>query len=400
MQHLSENIISINLPASKSICNRVLILKHLSKKEFSIQNLSDANDSILLQKCLNVIKNRTDNIIDCEDAGTVFRFLTSVLSTTPGNWLLTGTERMQERPIGQLVDSLKSLGADIKCKNNIGFPPIEIIGKDITGNEISLSSIKSSQFISSLMMVAPFLQNGLKINIDLTQTGSLPYIIMTAKIMQHFGLQVEIDKYSITVQKSILNPIDFRIENDWSSASYFYECVALQPNFKLKLPGLFHSSIQGDSIVAEWFKELGVNTIFHDDYIIISHSEEKTAYFEKDFNDCPDLAPTFAVCCAALKIPATLTGLSSLKIKECDRLEALSIELSKMNVKIETENDILKILPSEIQIKETVETYEDHRIAMAFAPLKLFLKNIVINNENAVKKSFPGFWKEFSKIAI
>lgn len=394
-----DNIIQINLPASKSISNRVLILQYLASADFSLQNISDANDTILLQKCLQDIKNKTCNIIDCEDAGTVFRFLTSALSITKGNWILTGTKRMQERPIGTLVNTLRDIGAKITFLKKEGFPPIQIEGGEIEGGEIHIPSLHSSQFISSLMLIAPFLPKGLKIHINKNEIPSFPYVEITADVMRHFGLTVYLEDSFIEVPHSIPESKSFIIENDWSAASYFYESVALRPELKLSLGGLFEKSSQGDSIISKWFEELGVRTTYTNSGVLITGGGEKTNKFEKDFRHCPDLAQTFAVCCAALKIPATLSGLSSLRIKETDRLTALYNELNKINIPAVIKDDSLYIPASDFTVGKPIETYNDHRMAMAFAPLALLNKNIVINDKEVVRKSFPSFWDEFNKLA-
>ena len=398
MTTLTQNSIPIHLPISKSISNRVLVLEFLAQQNFSLKNISDANDSQLMVKCLNKIKSTQDGVIDCEDAGTVFRFLTSVLSITQGNWILTGTERMKERPINTLVNALRSMGAEITYLQNEGFPPIQLRGKRLEGGSVTISNSKSSQFISSLMMIAPFLNKGLTINVDLNNQDSAPYIKMTADIMRNLGIKVSLSDSNISIPPSkTIPPTHFSIENDWTAASYFYSIVATQPHLTLFLDKLFANSIQGDSIVSKLFEQLGVKTMFTDDGILISNTGNTVSSFNEDFRNCPDLAQTVAVCCAILKIPATLSGLSSLKIKETDRLNALFVELTKMGGNVRIKNDTLSISPSNYS-PNIIETYNDHRMAMAFAPLELLYPDVVINNKSVVRKSFPNFWNEFEKV--
>lgn len=387
---------SIQLPSSKSICNRALIIWALSKGCKSIDNLSDCDDTRVMVRAL---ENMPDTI-DIMAAGTAMRFLTAFLSVTEGEHTITGTERMRQRPIKILVDALRSIGADIEYTENEGFPPLKIKGTRLEGKEITLPGDVSSQYISALMMIGPILKNGLKLKL----TGNIisrPYINLTIEIMKEFGGKAEWEKDNvIVIHPQNYKPVPYYVESDWSAASYWYEIAALSEDACIELPGLFEKSFQGDSKVAELFEQLGVKTEYADKHITLSKSRNITERLEYDFVNQPDLAQTFVVTCCMLEIPFRFSGLQSLKIKETDRMAALMKEMKKLGYVIsESEGSILEWNGERCESETTpaIDTYEDHRMAMAFAPAALKLKNIRINNPQVVSKSYPGFWNDLTK---
>lgn len=387
---------SIQLPSSKSICNRALIIWALSKGCKSIDNLSDCDDTRVMVRAL---ENMPDTI-DIMAAGTAMRFLTAFLSVTEGEHTITGTERMRQRPIKILVDALRSIGADIEYTENEGFPPLKIKGTRLEGKEITLPGDVSSQYISALMMIGPILKNGLKLKL----TGNIisrPYINLTIEIMKEFGGKAEWEKDNvIVIHPQNYKPVPYYVESDWSAASYWYEIAALSEDACIELPGLFEKSFQGDSKVAELFEQLGVKTEYADKHITLSKSRNITERLEYDFVNQPDLAQTFVVTCCMLEIPFRFSGLQSLKIKETDRMAALMNEMKKLGYVIsESEGSILEWNGEKCESETTpaIDTYEDHRMAMAFAPAALKLKNIRINNPQVVSKSYPGFWNDLTK---
>lgn len=392
-----ENInTNILLPSSKSICNRALIIKALSKHDGKIDNLSECDDTFVMVRALSEM---TDTI-DIMAAGTAMRFLTAYLSVTEGEHIITGTERMRQRPIKILVDALRSLGADIEYTEKEGFPPLKIRGKELSGNVISLPGDISSQYISALMMIGPTLKNGLTLNL----TGNIvskPYINLTIRIMKEFGADaVWADKHTICISNDTYKPTPYYVESDWSAASYWYEMTALSDNARVELPGLFEKSFQGDSKVAELFEQLGVRTEYGDKNVVLTKSGKVTDRMEYDFVNQPDLAQTFVVTCCMLGIPFRFSGLQSLKIKETDRMAALINEMKKLGYVIsESDSSVLSWDGERCEgdANPAIDTYEDHRMAMAFAPAALKLKNIRINNPQVVSKSYPGYWKDLTK---
>lgn len=383
--------VSITLPSSKSICNRALIIKALSGGKEIIENLSDCDDTRVMVKALKEMSP----VIDIMAAGTAMRFLTAYLSTTEGTHVITGTERMKQRPISILVNALRSLGADIEYTDNEGFPPLKINGHTLDGSKISLPGNVSSQYISALMMIGPALKNGL----ELTLTGNIisrPYINLTIKIMEEFGAKAEwTDESTLKVYPDKYKSVPYYVESDWSAASYWYEIAALSENAEIILPGLFEKSFQGDSKVAEIFKNLGVTTEYHDKRVILKNNGNCTDRLVYNFIDQPDLAQTFVVTCCMMNIPFRFSGLQSLKIKETDRIAALIKETAKMGYVIEERED--SILEWNGKRCETdfisgIDTYEDHRMAMAFAPAVLKTGHLIINNPHVVSKSYPHYW--------
>ena len=388
----------INLPASKSISNRALILNALSYSPYDIENLSDSDDTRVMVR----VFDSNDTKFDIGAAGTAMRFLTAFLAKTVGEWQITGSERMKNRPIRILVDALNQLGARIEYLEKEGYPPLKILGSALTGGEISLNGSVSSQYISALMMIAPYMQNGLKITLE-GKIISKPYIIMTQKMMAEFGVSADFTGNIIDIKPQTYSPTRFRVESDWSAASYWYEILSLAGKGKIHLKGLKKESYQGDCKVAELFEQLGVKTEFDKDGVIISaNNKPETPCFEYDFTNEPDLAQTFAVSCCLKNIPFTFSGLQSLKIKETNRIAALINELGKLG-------DVL-YEPAEGQLawngercvateNPVIATYDDHRMAMAFAPAALF-QPLTIEHPEVITKSYPGFWKDLSKLEM
>lgn len=387
---------TIQLPASKSISNRALIINALGKGNCPPKNLSDCDDTQVMIKALTDGKET----IDIMAAGTAMRFLTAYLSVTSGERIITGTARMQQRPIQILVNALRELGAEIEYEGNEGFPPLRIQGSELKGNEITLKGNVSSQYISALLMIGPVLKNGLVLHLS-GEIISRPYINLTLQLMQDFGAKAAwTSSDSISVAPQPYQSIPFTVESDWSAASYWYQMVALSPKAEIELLGLFHHSYQGDSRGAEVFSRLGITTEFTPKGVKLKKTGKTPEKLEEDFIDIPDLAQTFVVTCALLNIPFRFTGLQSLKIKETDRITALRVELRKLGYIIEEENDSVlmwngeRCAPEEVPV---IRTYEDHRMAMAFAPAAFSFPNIQIADPHVVSKSYPGYWEDLKK---
>jgi len=381
---------SFNISGSKSESNRLLILKYIFKN-IKIENLSNSDDTIVFKNYLE----SNSNLIDVHHAGTAMRFLTAYLAIQNNNsFQITGSERMQNRPIKILVDTLNILGADINYLDKIGYPPLKINGKMLLGGEISLSSDVSSQYISALMLIASSLKNGLVITLEGSVT-SRPYIEMTSSILNRVGIKSLFKENKISIQSvKLLEKSIQKVESDWSSLSYFYSIVALSKNSELNIGSYNINSIQGDKKLVEIYKNFGVQTSFSNDIITIKKIESKdlNKSIKLDLSDTPDIAQTIAVTCFGLGLSCDLHGLHTLKIKETDRLEALKVELTKMGAIVSITKDSFHLTKSsEIKSNITIETYNDHRMAMAFTPLAIF-KPIIINNPDVVSKSFPDFW--------
>ncbi|WP_195202453.1 3-phosphoshikimate 1-carboxyvinyltransferase [Phocaeicola massiliensis] len=384
---------TIQLPSSKSISNRALIINALGNGTHHPENLSDCDDTRVMIRALNDDKET----IDIMAAGTAMRFLTAYLSVTPGTRIITGTERMQQRPIQVLVNALRELGADIEYVANDGFPPLRITGRELRKDTISLPGNVSSQYISALLMIAPVLTNGLTIRL----TGDIisrPYINLTLQLMNDFGVRAEwTDDHRLKVEPQAYHSTPFYVESDWSAASYWYQIVALSKEAEVTLPGLFKDSYQGDSQVAGIFRSLGVETIYKDKAVILKKNGKSVERLDYDFINQPDLAQTFVVTCALLNIPFRFSGLQSLKIKETDRMAALITEMRKLGYILhETDGSVLSWEGERCTTEEhpAIDTYEDHRMAMAFAPTCLALPEILINNPQVVSKSYPRYWED------
>ena len=380
--------------ASKSESNRALVINALAGNKGNLANLSEARDTQTMQRLL-----ASDNPVwDVLDAGTTMRFLTAYAAVTNQDKTLTGTPRMCERPIKLLVDALRTLGADIEYMDKGGFPPLHVRGMRPNGvNRVQIRGDVSSQYISALLMIAPLLPAGL--TVELTGTiGSRPYIDMTLRQMAAFGIGYEWRENSISVESQTYQPTDYQVESDWSGASYWYSIVALAEEAEIELLGLKQDSLQGDSRIADIMRPLGVRSTFTGRGVLLQKTDSQPTV-QVDFADCPDLAQTVAVCCAAKGIEAEFTGMESLKIKETDRIKALQNELQKFGADlVETEpNHRYRIRNSEFGIVNSeFKTYDDHRMAMAFAPLALTRK-IKIEHPDVVVKSYPSFWTDLQQ---
>ena len=387
--------LEINLPSSKSISNRALIISALAYSPYDIQNLSDSDDTRVTVKALN----SNDTTFDIGAAGTAMRFLTAFLSKTVGEWIIIGSERMKNRPIKLLVDALNSLGAKIEYIEKEGFPPLKIYGSALMGGEISLNGGVSSQYISALMMIAPYMVNGLKIKLE-GNVISVPYIEMTIRMMQEFGVNVTFENNEIDIRPQQFKPIEYKVEADWSAASYWYEVLSIVGKGRIFLKGLYKNSIQGDSKITELFRQLGVATKYVSDGVILTSTGNYTDKFEYDFVNQPDMAQTFAVTCCLNNIPFHFKGVQSLKIKETDRVAALINELKKLGFVLFEPRESELVWEGEKCASDSeisIKTYEDHRMAMAFAPAALKTP-VTIEDPQVVSKSYPTFWSDFEKI--
>ena len=395
---------TICLSASKSISNRALIIYALSGGSQMPQNLSDCDDTEVIIHALRFMPTE----IDIKAAGTAMRFMTAYLSVMKGTHTLTGTERMKHRPIGILVNALKALGADIKYAGTDGYPPLQITGKTLKGGLLSIPGNVSSQYISALLMIGPMLKNGLTLQL----TGDIisrPYIDLTLWTMGEFGADAEwTSADTITVKPKPYQDREYFIENDWSGASYWYEMVALSSNqdSEIKLTGLMDGSKQGDSVTRYIFSLLGVKTTFETkkegvpQTITLKQSGRCVSRLDYDFVNSPDLAQTFVVTCAAKGIPFHFKGLSTLKIKETDRIEALKKEMRKLGYVLHDVNDSELYWDGERcepSMEEGIDTYDDHRMALAFAPYALVAEGLKINNPHVVTKSYPHYWEDLKQ---
>ena len=385
------------LPASKSISNRALIICALSQTDSSaLRNLSDANDTQLM---LRLIKSE-DEVINVEDAGTTMRFLTAYFAITDKKKTLTGTPRMRERPIGILVDALRSLGASVEYLGKEGFPPHKTLGfdKQLT-NHIKIKGNISSQFISAIMMIAPTLPNGLKIELT-GKIGSRPYIEMTASLMKHFGAKCSFIENVIEVAAQPYKSNQLFVEADWSAVSYWFAFVALADDGEITLKHLFKDSLQGDQAIQAIMNNLGVDSEYLADGTLQLKKKSHEKEISWDFTHCPDLAQTVAVVCAVKGVKGNFTGLESLRIKETDRIAALQNELRKINADLLEENGKWTLVPSSsLPTDVHIETYEDHRMAMAFAPLATVM-NLTLENPEVVRKSYPKYWMDMRALGF
>ncbi|MEI6138738.1 MAG: 3-phosphoshikimate 1-carboxyvinyltransferase [Mariniphaga sp.] len=392
----------IFLPSSKSISNRVLIINALSYSPFLIDNLSDSDDTKVMEQVLN----GGGSHFDIGHAGTAMRFLTAFLSKIVGEWTLTGSERMKQRPIGILVDALRKLGASIEYTDQEGFPPLRIIGTALKGGIIALDGSISSQYISALLMIAPTVQGGLTLKLQ-NQITSRPYIDLTLKLMKKFGIRHIWNGSEIFIGEQTYHPVRFSVEADWSGASYWYSMAALSEECDLLLKGLRLNSLQGDASQAEWFhkyfciqsKQEGTN---------VRLSKSKNTDIKKleiDFIENPDIAQTFVVLAVCKKIPFIFSGLTTLKIKETDRIKALQVELIKFGAVL-TEPQPGKLAwdgtfdPSLKIQSPVIMTYHDHRMALAFAPAALSFPEIIIEDPNVITKSYPQYWDDLKNVGF
>ena len=397
----------ITLAGSKSIANRVLIIRALCGEDFEIRRLAEARDTRLLRELLQ----SEEKVRDAGAAGTTFRFLTAFLSMQPGRQLLTGTERMKQRPVGLLVEALRSIGAQIEYAERQGFPPLWIGPPSDLGriNRIRIPASTSSQYISALLMIAPVLPQGLEITLE-GKVVSRPYIDMTLALMRYFGVDHHWEGERIIVPPQRYRGRPFTVEADWSAASYYYAMAAFAEEVDLMLAGLYDNSIQGDAVLPRLMEPFGIETDFRGDGVRLTKKHGPLpGIFEWDFLRCPDLAQTLAVVCAGLGVEGRFAGLETLRIKETDRIAALQRELAKVEVKLgdmpgETTPGMEKrafCLSGKAVVRNvpSFATYEDHRMAMAFTPLAQF-GEIAIEEPGVVEKSYPGFWEDIERLGF
>jgi 3-phosphoshikimate 1-carboxyvinyltransferase len=398
----------IRLTGSKSECNRALIISALSQNAVQVENLSVAADTVTLASKLKSIVDHKDSelktsdsglTIDIGPAGTAMRFLTAFLAIQQGDFILTGTERMKQRPIGILAEALKSIGAKITYLAQEGFPPLQISGpfEQQTAN-VKIKGDISSQYISALLMIAPSLPLGLTLEIE-GELTSRPYVEMTLAMLEQVGISNDWDENTITIGPQSFNEATLYVEPDWSAASYWYAIAALADEASIFLPGLNGYSLQGDSKITEIMANFGITSQFKNGGVYLKKESKKVERKIFDLKECPDLAQTIVVVCAALGHDATFTGLETLKIKETNRVLALQTELAKIGVKFIEKNFSYKLDCSGLHFPEkvTISTYEDHRMAMAFAPLALKIASLEIEEKQVVEKSYPYFWDDLEK---
>jgi len=395
IENKNHNII---ITGSKSESNRLLLLKALYP-EFTLENISNSDDSNLMTQAL--VSN--SDIIDIHHAGTAMRFLTAFLSIQEGKEvIITGSQRMKERPIKILVDALNELGADISYTENEGFPPLKIKGKKLTKNKVSLQANVSSQYISALLLIASRLENGLELTLEGNIT-SIPYIKMTLALLDDIGIETSFIENTIIVKPSTINPKPkiLVVESDWSSASYYFSIVALcDVGTEITLSSYKENSLQGDSVLADIYKHFGVTSTFKNNTVTLKKQSINFEPLTLNLQNAPDIAQTIAVTCFGLGIVCDLTGLHTLKIKETDRLVALKTEIEKLGGNVKITDESLHLSPSDkINKNVPIATYHDHRMAMAFAPLAL-KTDLIIEDANVVSKSYPTFWEDLESIGF
>ncbi|MCF6170528.1 MAG: 3-phosphoshikimate 1-carboxyvinyltransferase [Bacteroidales bacterium] len=396
----------LSLSGSKSISNRLLIMDSLSGNHGHFENLSVSADTRSLQFHLDLIASCASSsipmVINTENAGTVLRFLSAYLAITNGRWLLTGNERMKKRPMEGLTSALRELGAEVVHPEKESYPPLHIVGRNITGGKVTVDASASSQFVTALMLIAPCLEKGLQLEF-VKKPVSFSYIVMTQRLMQEFGAELQLWKNRVEIKPGSYRMKPFRVEPDWSSASYWYELAALAEDAMIFLRGFSRQSVQGDSVVVKVFEQLGVQTIFEENGISLKSTGSSAPSFTYDFASCPDLVPAVLATCAIKRIPAVLKGVGHLKFKESDRIAALKMELLKTGTCLNRQADSVELIPSNEDFAQTdcvFDTHGDHRLAMALAPLALRLASVKINKPEVVSKSYPPFWDDLAKLGL
>ncbi|MCB0842282.1 MAG: 3-phosphoshikimate 1-carboxyvinyltransferase [Bacteroidetes bacterium] len=390
---------SIALPASKSESNRALIIQALNPGEINLDNLSSARDTQTMIKLLG----SEGHVLDVIDAGTTMRFLTGYFAAVGRDQILTGTPRMCKRPIGILVNALRELGAEINYWSQEGFPPLHIVskGSKMEGGEIRMAGNVSSQFITSILLIAPVVKGGVRLELT-GEITSRPYIEMTISLMKKFGVEPQWEGQTLVVPEKHYSGGNYTIESDWSAASYWYSMVALADGADIFLQGLREHSFQGDQQVARIMEYFGVASEYQEGGVKLSKISPKNteSLLEWDFTETPDLAQTIAVVSAATGIPIRMTGLHTLRIKETDRIDALVNELAKFGVNMEVEGNICTVRGQAGSAEKSIKTYDDHRMAMAFAPMALRQSELLMKNPGVVKKSYPEYWDHLSQVGI
>ncbi|MGZ3874033.1 MAG: 3-phosphoshikimate 1-carboxyvinyltransferase [Mucilaginibacter sp.] len=406
---------TIQLTGSKSECNRALIIEALSNGRVKVENISDAADTRTLSEVLSLKSEALSQqggssspgtqdlrLVNIGPAGTAMRFLTAYFTLQEEEVILTGSERMKQRPIGVLVDALRQLGAHIEYVENEGFPPIKLKGSlEQLSNKVSIKGNISSQYITALLLIAARLPFGLELHIE-GELTSRPYVEMTLAMLQTAGIKHTWQGNVIAIRNQEFVATSLHVEPDWSAASYWYAIAALADEAELFLPGLTPYSLQGDSVITELMANFGITSQFKDGGVLLQKEPKALSRKVFDLKECPDLAQTIIVVCAALGHDATFTGLETLKIKETDRIKALQNELAKIGVKLVEKGQVYKLDCSEKRLPERifVNTYDDHRMAMAFAPLALLIPEVEIEDADVVEKSYPAFWKDLAKVGI
>ena len=391
---------SIVLPGSKSVANRALIIHALSYSPYPIENLSESDDTRVMEQ----VFNSNTNVFDIGHAGTAMRFLTAFLAQIVGEWTLTGSERMKQRPIGILVDALNKLGARIEYLENEGFPPLKIYGSHLKGCILELDGSVSSQYISALLMIAPTLEDGLTLRLK-NKITSRPYIEMTLKLMEQFGVKSVWKGNEICIAEQTYKACPFSVEADWSGASYWYQMAVMADELDLELVGLTTESLQGDAQIAKWFEQLGIDTVATEKGSkLVKNGKGLPKQLNLNFIENPDVAQTFAVLCVMKQIPFHFAGLETLKIKETNRIVALQDELAKFGAQItEPAHGELSwdgTFPHEKQSVPEIETYHDHRMALAFAPACQVYGPVAILDPMVVTKSYPSYWEDLKKVGF
>lgn len=393
---------SITLPASKSLANRLMMLQALSNQKLLQIDADAADDISVFKEAIELSLQCSEATINVGAAGTAMRFLTAYFAQLNGTWLLTGSDRMLQRPIAPLVNALQRLGADISYTGKKGFPPLLIKGRALTGSSISVEGDISSQFITAVLLLAPFIKGGLQLQLK-NNLVSATYIQMTLQILKECGVKISQAPSLITVEELKQQPkVPQSAEADWSAASYYFSICALTKNACIKLPGLYQTSLQGDSILPQLYNQLGVDTSLEGQVLTLRSNSSHVKHFAYDCIDCPDLAQTLAVTCFGLGISAELSGLQTLKHKETDRLLALKTELEKCGAEVQITERSLSLKARKDALKHTVSiaTYKDHRMAMSFAPLALLVPYLLIEDEAVVNKSYPQFWKHLLSLGF
>ncbi len=394
-QHIQT---SVRLPASKSISNRLLMIKALCTDEFSITNLSNSEDTLLLHDALE--NASAHDIFQMDNAGTPFRFLTAFFALTEGERVLTGATRMLERPIGLLVDALIGMGARITYLNQIGFPPIHIEGASLEGGTVNIAADISSQFISALLLIAPKLNKGIELHLQ-KSVASQPYIKMTLEVMRNYGITSSYEQNIIRIPPQKYVAKNSIVESDWSAAAFWYEIVALSSEADVELLGLQYDTSQGDAHVAEIFEKLGVETTYQANSILLKKSKPTVDFIEIDFLHIPDMFPSIIATCAALQIKFRFTGIENLSIKESNRVEAMISELGKCGYQFHYEKPHALLFHGECQPQPNAsiqfDSHKDHRIVMALAPLCLYDLDVTISDAECVKKSYPNFFADLAQ---
>ncbi|GAC1560059.1 MAG: 3-phosphoshikimate 1-carboxyvinyltransferase [Mucilaginibacter sp.] len=413
---------TVHLTGSKSECNRALVIEALSHGKVKVENISDAADTVTLLGVLSLesgvlcqkskvesqtagdsgLQTQDSRLINIGPAGTAMRFLTAYFTLQDEEVILTGSERMKQRPIGILVDALRELGAEIDYVENEGFPPIKIKGGFAQQTDkISIKGSISSQYITALLLIAARLPLGLQLHIEGDLT-SRPYVEMTLEMLMTAGIKHTWNDNVISIPRQDFSPVSLHVEPDWSAASYWYAIAALADEAEIFLPGLKQYSLQGDSVITEIMANFGITSQFKNGGVYLQKEVKPVLRKIFDLKECPDLAQTIIVVCAALGHEATFTGLETLKIKETDRVKALQNELAKIGVKLIEKGQVYKLDCSEKFIPERlfVNTYDDHRMAMAFAPLASLISEVEIEDADVVEKSYPAFWKDLESVGI